>query len=541
MHRNAFWLLGATTRDGRRRLVALAEEKVLEHHAEACQKARADLTNPRKRLAAEIAWLPGVSPARAAQLAERMLRDPLSIRSESGLPALAQANLLAASLEAGDAEEAVEAISEFIIELATLADEVTAGDVLRDINEDRAIAGFPAINSIDDVEAALAERKRYFRDSINGALDRLESSRIIDVMTRVLDDATCGGEDHAPELIDLLVDSYEGESQEFLGKEAENVRTIIEAARQTAPQGEEALTKVIDQLERTARNWDRIAQPIQLGFKARGARHGPSMELAHVIRELGVDLFNEHDMIAPAQRITSLLQELFMELPELVEHLEEDADTLSEILSRQAQSEARKEEWEQEITYSAEIGTVFKSTLSISPKGVSWKGQNFPLESVTRVRWGGTRHSINGIPTGTTYTVAFGDGKYEAVAQLRREEVFFAFIERLWNAVGVRLLIELLASLKAGDEVWFGAAQIRDDGVTLPRHKFWGSERVTCNWHEAHIWNADGCFCIGAKDDNRAYTGLSYLEIPNTHILERLIRAAFKKPGMRILSDLVEG
>lgn len=541
LHRNAFWLLGASTRDNRRRLVELAEEKALGRDADACQKARADLTNSRKRLTAEIAWLPGVSPARAVQLAERLLTDPLSIRSESGLPALAQANLLAASFEGHDAQDAVNDLPELVIEISTLADEVAADDVLRDINEDRAIAGFPAISSIDEIEAALAERKRHFRDSIKGVLDRVDSSCIVDVMTRTLDDVTCGGEVHAPEVIDLLVISYEDGSQEFLIKEAENVRTIIEAVREAASQGLEAVTKVVDRLERTARNWDRIAQPIQLGFKARGARHGPSMELANVIRELGVDLFNEHDMIVPAQRITSLLQELFAELPELVEHLDEDADTLSDILRRSEESEAHKEEWERDITYSAEVGTVFKSTLSISPKGVSWKGQNFPLESVTRVRWGGTQHSINGIPTGTTYTIAFGDGKYEAVAQLRRQEVFISFIERLWNAVGVRLLIELLASLKAGNEVHFGAAQIRDDGVTLPRHKLWGSERVTRGWQEVRIWNADGCFCIGAEDDNKAYTGLSYLEIPNTHILERMIRAAFKKPGMRVLSDLVEG
>jgi hypothetical protein len=164
-------------------------------------------------------------------------------------------------------------------------------------------------------------------------------------------------------------------------------------------------------------------------------------------------------MAAHAQRITALLQELFAELPEMVEHFDEDAEALGDILRNREESEANREEWEREITYSAEVGALFKSTLSISPQGVSWKGQRFPLESVTRVRWGAIRHSVNGIPTGTTFTIAFGDPRSEAVVQLRREEVFNSFKEKLWNAVGVRLLIELLAALKAGKEVsehWLG-------------------------------------------------------------------------------------
>lgn len=105
----------------------------------------------------------------------------------------------------------------------------------------------------------------------------------------------------------------------------------------------------------------------------------------------------------------------------------------------------------------------------------------------------------------------------------------------------MRLLVELLASLKAGGEAWFGQALIRDNGVTLPRHKFWGaSERVECDWYHTHIWSADGSFCIGKKDDNKVYTGLSYIELPNVHILEMIIRAAFKKQGVRVLSDLLE-
>ena len=96
LHKNPFAILGVTTRDDRKKIVEQAEEKSLELDHDVCQKARTDLTNPRNRLSAEISWLPGVSPRKASQLLESLLRDPLAIREESGLPTLAHCNLMAA-------------------------------------------------------------------------------------------------------------------------------------------------------------------------------------------------------------------------------------------------------------------------------------------------------------------------------------------------------------------------------------------------------------------------------------------------------------
>jgi hypothetical protein len=184
---------------------------------------------------------------------------------------------------------------------------------------------------------------------------------------------------------------------------------------------------------------------------------------------------------------------------------------------------------------------MFKDTLSISPDGISWKGQSFSLDSITRVRWGGVRHSVNGVPTGTTYTIAFGDKRSEAVVELKKEDIYSKFIDKLWRAVCVRLLGEMLEALKDGRDLYFGDALLHDDGITLVRHKFLGAnERVRCTWGQVQIWSADGSFYIGSKDDKKTYVGISYIHVANTHILEQLIRMAFKKPGMRRLSDLLQ-
>jgi len=419
LQQNPFALLGVTTRDDRRRIVDLAEEKSLELDHDACQKARSDLTSPRTRLGAEMSWLPGISPRRAAQLFSALHSDPMSVRAESDLPTLAHLNLLAAAFEAVDSNDPADYIADFIQEIATLVDDLSAEQVLRDINEDRSVSGFPEVKGIDQVEAELSERKRYYRNAIKDALNRLPPASLVEAMTLAVDGSTCGGDNHAPELIDELVDSYAVETQGFLQQEAENVQKLIKAARDSAKSGESVGKPLVDRLEAVARNWDKVAQPIQLSAKARGIEHEPSHEIAYSIRSLAIDLFNEHDMLAQSQRLTELVQELFAELPEVAERVEQDSEALANIFQNRKKAEAQKNEWARDITYRAEVGIMFKDILSISPDGLAWKNKRFPLDAVTRVRWGAVRHYVNGIPTGTAYTLAFGDNRSEGINVLR--------------------------------------------------------------------------------------------------------------------------
>lgn len=541
LHGTAFALLCVTSRDDRRKIVDQAEHKSLELNPDDCQKARSDLTNPRSRLVAEIAWLPGVSPRRASQLLDGLLVDAMAVRGETGLPTLAHCNLLAAAFEAVPSSYPPEDLAEFIQELAVLVDDLDADEVIRDINEDRTISGFPEVKALDQVEAELSERKRYFRTAIKDALNRLPPEALLAAITAAVDGATCGGEDHAPELIDELVDGYAIEVQTVLEKEASTVNKLIESVRRAASGGESATAPLIDKLERVARNWDRFAQPIQLSAKARGIDHDASNTLAYAIRSLAIDLFNEHDQINQSRKLTKLLGEIFSELPEFAERVGQDASTLSDIHTKrtraEAQSKAQEAEWARSITFSADVGVVFKDTLSISSGGIEWKGQTYPLESITAVRWGAVRHSVNGIPTGTDYEIAFATRSGTTFISLRKEATYSGFIEALWRAVCVRLMIEMSEALEAGKVLSFGDMTVEDRYVTLVKHKFLGSnEKVRLSWNDVHVWSTNGEFVIGSKADKKTYGSGSYKDHWNIQLLDHLVRSGFKK-GVDKLSD----
>ena len=386
LNKSPFAVLGVTTRDDRRRIVELAEEKSLELDHELCQQARSDLTNPRTRLGAEIAWLPGVSPRKATQLVENLLYDPMTIREESGLPTLAHLNLLAAAFEAVDGKHDADDLAGFIMDAAYLAEELYPEEVLRDINEDRSVSGFPEVRALDQIEAELTERKRYYRNAIKDALDRLPPMTLIQVMTETVNGVTSGGEDHAPGLIDDLVDSYEVETQGILQKEAENVHKLIKAARDHADSGEAAVKSYVEKLDAVARNWDRIAQPIQLSSKARGIDHDASRVLAYEIRSLAIDLFNEHDMLTQSQRLTGLLQELFSEIPEISERVEQDGDALDDIAADRNK-----------------LYDKFKD-FNLSGNSFSWNNRMYDINTINHIGFyrSVTTHKTNFVETGKT-------------------------------------------------------------------------------------------------------------------------------------------
>ena len=99
LHQNPFWVLWVSTRDPNQRIVELADEKALVLNPDDCESARATLTNPRKRLTAEMSWLPGVSPTRARQVATALKGGFADSALAVGLPPLARSNALSSAIE----------------------------------------------------------------------------------------------------------------------------------------------------------------------------------------------------------------------------------------------------------------------------------------------------------------------------------------------------------------------------------------------------------------------------------------------------------
>jgi len=384
----------------------------------------------------------------------------------------------------------------------------------------------------------MAGRWRDYKTAVKDLLNRQPTSTILAVMNSVVTQATNGGTCHAPRLIEELVDSYEIEAHVFTEAASNNLQRLVENVQGVGPD-EQAIKAKIGSIWKLVDNWNSVVKPIQLISKTRGIDHEQSKDFAGKIRALGVHLNNESGMPAIAKAVAETLKSKFSTLPEFSERLGEDVTTLNRLVEEQSADEKQRKEWENSITYSAEVGVMLKDTLKISPKGVEWKGQLLPLTSISQIRWGGTRHSVNGVPTGTTYEIHIANSTSRIVINLRNSETFSSFTERLWRAVGLRLVVEHLNILKAGESIRFGDAIISDASVVIPRHKFLSNESVRLNWNQVRTWSADGSFFIAAKDDKKVYAALSYSGLYNVHVLERILDLSFKnnKPRLSAVLD----
>lgn len=431
---NPFHVLGATTRDNLTKISELADERALLVDPDDCQKARAELANPRSRLSAEIAWLPGVSPRRALATVEAV-GDEDSDFSE--LPALAMANVLSARLAFVANRE--NAILSSLFDLAGAVEAVDPESVLRDINEDRSVAGIPLVRDEETVLSELAARRRRFRDVTTRVLDNLPTKSLVRVVTELAAKSTSGGSIHAPALIEDIVDHYEAAAQPFLKGESENIERVLGQIRTQSSRGGVALDKSLESLKALIANWSLVSKPMQLVCRSKGIDHPASTSIAFEIRSLSLEMNNDRGKPEISAKLTELVKAEFHLLSVFSERAAEDESALTDILSNREQAKRSQEEFERSLSYSADVGAVFKERVEISAAGLRWKGRFIKLDAMDRMRWGGTRHSVNGIPTGTTYEIHVGAGASTIDISLRNQTTFSELIDRLWRGVGFRI------------------------------------------------------------------------------------------------------
>ena len=384
---NYFYILNATQQDNRHRIIELAEKQSLLSDADKCIAARAALTNPRKRLSAEVAWLPGVAPARvydillllessvgnrlgcdetisimpddslASALARlsydkkcnvadkvlEILKLPKEDFREIGkflgihtLTPIARANLLAARmLRLPDYRSDV--VAEWILASVETFETINPSEVCAILNAEREESGFPEITELSDIASKIQHCRHYYQQVIKFSLENIHSTkeRAKAVMT-VIESATDSGTNHWPILVEDIVDIYEKGAEVFFQTEEKNIETQEKKIRIAADEetSDAVLAPMVDEFLQTLKDWDVIAQPIQLSKNRQGLRHDASHDVADRVRQLAIFLYNEYNKLDFSQKILNVLQEAFTEIPAIAERITTDLETLNKIAER---------------------------------------------------------------------------------------------------------------------------------------------------------------------------------------------------------------
>jgi hypothetical protein len=537
-----FWLLGASSRDNRATLLELSEELSSGTDAAMRVAARTQLTNPRQRLRAELRWLPGVSPSRATQLVEQATRGLADPNVVQGLLSVAAVNTVLASLHAAESLRPAE-LYVYIVHVFQLAEQVDPEAVVDRINEDRSVAGVPQIESAQSVRAEFEEWHGEILSSIATVLRRLTIDNRLETLTKLAEVGTSNGSQHGPlmlhECIDLLAIDY----REPLTSRANLVMKECAVIRKMASfdLSEDEVTKQIEYLTAALQFWDSIAQPFQVSAHARGIEHEDSRELSLAVRSLAVDLHNTAGFTDASEHITTAMRSVFAEVGLVAARAEDDLAAIAGLREAAAKQEAERQEWEKSIQYEGVYGVVFKETVGVSAAGVRHNKKLLPLEDITRVRWGATRHSVNGIPTGTTYSILVGGERDVIQIECRREDVFNGATTALHRAVLWRLMVKLAAALRAGQQRAFGSMSIGDTGVWLYKDKFFSREQKFFPWDGVSILSENGSFVVRATKEKGFAGAISYLTDDNAHVAESLVRLLWKQGGSTLSGVVFDG
>ena len=328
---NPFYVLDATPSDDRHRIIALANDRRPDVNKGVIQEARNTLLTPRKRLTAEIAWLPGLERKEIRQVLAAKDKHPDCGRWFIRLPALTRANLMADGLvEVNPVIVSSSELAAWIVDFAATHDRIQAEEVTTIVNQARLKSDIP-MESQQDVTEELQGRHNHFRDAIERCMNGLAFVKMVEVVTLIVNQATQEGICHAPPLIDNLVDSYyDRKVREKMAARRREIGKLVSRIRRRVSVD---VVGIVTQIEREVKAWNVMTQPIQMSLASRGRSHSPSDEIVREVRDLAIDLLNKHGLLDLAQRLIKTLREAFAEMEQITKLLDKDVSTLGGLTS----------------------------------------------------------------------------------------------------------------------------------------------------------------------------------------------------------------
>ena len=322
---NPFYLLGLSCSAGRRQILAAAEEAGFRQEPRVCEEAQSQLTNPGRRLSAELGWFPELEGERLRQVCGCIARgEPLSL---DGLSPLSALNGAAYDLAVSQEQDQY-LVGYGIWDLSGRYDRLDAGQITAQLNRARQAAGLAGVEQAQ-VEAGLRARRQEIRPVLGEALGRLpEKARLEVAYVLARHHEAMEGEGGAL-LLDAL-DQYEMLCQNKLEQWARQMEEL--ADRLQKEQGQEVQAP-LEELDKTLHLWWWMAKPLQIRGKATGMPHPLSGQLGWKLRNLAIFLCNERDLVEQASKLVDTLLKTFEDLPELQETLLRDKKDLEELLA----------------------------------------------------------------------------------------------------------------------------------------------------------------------------------------------------------------
>ncbi len=329
---NPFYILGASITDNRRKIASLCEEKSLYVDSAICESAQSSLTMPQKRLKAEMRWFPDCKEEDVVSIISFITDSAKNVSTDSDVVAyscsLTQLNAYCASFEEKSLTE-IRDIKRELLRISRLFETLDAEEIRNILNEKREKSGFPQIENIADIEGNISEIRLEIKKLISAKLQQFPDDKYIEIVTAI-SESYSSKRNKGQAVLEDIISEYQLRITDKLEAKASTIIRVAEFITQSADKIniDEALKDLLDALY----DWDKMAQPMQLGALTKGGKHSESEKMYYKMRDLSISLHNKFHLSEQALQINEAMQEVFAEMPENLEQLKEDNKTLNRIV-----------------------------------------------------------------------------------------------------------------------------------------------------------------------------------------------------------------
>lgn len=329
---NPFNILHVSMRDSQEKILDKVEDLSLTLDEALCSQASSILTNPTKRLEAEVSWFPGYTPKKVKEAFEDAKSTPDEFIDNFSEDELSYADVNAEILAFLNIPYP-NMLKDYLLKIAADLENVDTDALFTELNKERNVAGIPAIPNIEVLTTALQHRQQELAETIYSFLKSFGQDKLVDILTSAIEESTDFGELESETLLLQLIEKYEVDIQASLENAASKVAQQISFIQDSADKGisDGELNSAINTLDSLLKAWVRLAQPIQVSMQSQGLEHSASTDLAYSIRQLALKLYNEHSHLDASKRIIELMKSIFAEVLTVAEKSDEDMTVLNRI------------------------------------------------------------------------------------------------------------------------------------------------------------------------------------------------------------------
>lgn len=307
-----FARLDVSNRATRAELVSAHQRAVLdgEFEEEDLDRALSALTVPRERLRAEVAFLPGSTPAQARAITARLKARDFGGSWGGGWD---EVNVLAHMLAHGGATDLV-----FALLINSHTPDIAG--IENSINAVRKVSGFPQVAPgavAEEVATLLSAHAATAAARLAEVEEDAESATaLVEIGLK---------DNQLNPFLSAFIQAFGRHTGPRLAKLASDIDVAAAVLRDEHTVANAAAVAAC------LHRWDAVRQPIQLWDEAQGIDEPESRALGYKLRDLCIELANEHSAYDAALVLSRALHEAFGELPGMRDQFAQDIGKLGDL------------------------------------------------------------------------------------------------------------------------------------------------------------------------------------------------------------------